>query len=139
MLCLYYSLSVDEMQVQSACAILSARNMTHTNSKQRTYNRNRTKDRPVMISRKGREKVYESDGVFFGKLVLYLLLGALWLRFGEPVVVGGVPVIGAPVGLLVGLLLVNVFEKYQYNRKIWYVVLVITAIVGAFLPIGIWL
>ena len=105
--------------------------MARYSNKQRTYARNR------MFSRRGYEKVHESDSTYFLKLVLYIILGTLWLKFHAPVVVLGIPMGGFPVGMLFGLLLVSRLEKLQYKRKIWYAILVIVTIVSYFLPAGV--
>ncbi|MGB4761726.1 MAG: hypothetical protein WBP12_00015 [Candidatus Saccharimonas sp.] len=103
---------------------------TKTN-KSRTYARHRT------VSRKGNEKVYESDGKYFLKLVLCIVLGTVWLKFSAPLAVGPAVFNGLPIGLFVGLLIVSRFEKFQYDRKIWYAILVIVTVVSYFLPAGI--
>ena len=105
--------------------------MSTTKNKQRTYARNR------VFSRRGNEKMYESDGTYFLKLVLCILLGTLWLKFNTPLVVGGVSFGGVPVGMLFGLLAVSRFEKFQYDRKIWYAILILVTIASYFLPAGI--
>ncbi len=105
--------------------------MTSRRAKKRTYARNR------IVSRRGNEKLFETDGQYFLKLVLVILLGTLWLKFGTPISILGVPTLGVPVGMLFGLLLVSKFEKYQYDRKIWYAMLVLVTIVSYFLPAGI--
>ena len=105
--------------------------MASKRNKQRTYARNR------IVSRRGNEKVYESDGKYILKLVLFLLLGTIWLKFAAPLTVAGLVFNGIPVGLFVGLLLVSRLEKFQYDRKIWYAVLIIATIVSYFLPAGI--
>lgn len=105
--------------------------MVTTKNKQRTYARNR------VFSRRGNERVYESDGTYFLKLVLCVLLGTLWLKFNSPLILAGLPFGGLPVGMLFGLLVVSRFEKFQYDRKIWYAMLILVAIVSYFLPMGI--
>ena len=100
-------------------------------NKQRTYARNRA------ISRRGNEKIYESDGAYFLKLVLCMLLGTIWLKFASPIVLAGIFVGGVPVGMLLGLLIVSRFEKFQYDRKIWYAILILVTVVSYFLPMGI--
>lgn len=105
--------------------------MASPKSKQRTYARNRA------FSRRGNEKIYESDSKYFLKLVLYVLLGTLWIKFKSVLLLGGVPITGVPVGLIFGLLLVSKAEKLQSDRKIWYAILVIVTIVSYFLPAGI--
>lgn len=99
----------------------------------RTYARNRA----ASITRTGRERIFESDGTYFLKLVVFVLLGTLWLKFAQPVTWLGLPVGGLPVGLLAGLILVNKFEKYQSDRKIWYAILLVVTIICYFVPAGI--
>lgn len=105
--------------------------MATKNSKQRTYARNR------VFSRRGNEKIYESDGKYFLKLVVVIILGSLWIKFNSPFMVEPFVMNGLPVGMLVGLLVVSQFEKFQYDRKIWYALLVLVTIVSYFLPMGI--
>lgn len=105
--------------------------MASAKNKQRTYARNRA------VSRRGNEKIYETDGTYFLKLVVCVLLGTLWLKFNAPVAILGIPFGGMPVGMLFGLLLVSKFEKFQYDRKIWYAILILVTIVSYFLPMGI--
>lgn len=99
----------------------------------RTYARNRA----VAISRRGNENIFESDSTYLLKLVVFVLLGTLWLKFSHPVTWLNIPFSGIPIGLLVGLLLVSRFEKYQFDRKIWYAILIIVTIICYFVPAGI--
>lgn len=101
----------------------------------RTYARNRNK--ATEVSRRGYEKVFETDSTYFLKLVVFVLLGTLWLKFGNPIIVGSMPVNGIPLGLLIGLVLVSQFEKYQSDRKIWYAILLVVTIICYFVPAGI--
>lgn len=95
----------------------------------RTYARNRVK-------RYG-EKIYETDGAYFLKLVLVVLLGTVWIKFGQPSSFGGIPLGAVPAGMLLGLLLVSQFEKHQSDRKIWYAILLVVAIISNFTASGI--
>ena len=104
--------------------------------KKRTYARNRAKT-SELFNRKGKERKYEKDGVFFGKLVLFILLSTLWFRFENPLEVGAFVIHAIPVGLIVAILLVLKIEKYQFNRKIWYTALILMAILTSFTPVGI--
>jgi hypothetical protein len=99
----------------------------------RTYARNRA----TSVSRRGYEKIFESDGTYFLKLIVLVLLGTFWLKFQQPISWLGMPLGGVPVGLLAGLVMVNRFEKYQTDRKIWYAILVIVTIISYFVPAGI--
>lgn len=100
-------------------------------NKQRTYARNR------VFSRRGNENIYESDGRYFLKLVLVILMGTVWLKFQSPISILGAPFYGIPIGMLAGLLIIKQFEKYQFNRKIWYAILVIVTVLSYFIPAGI--
>ena len=104
--------------------------------KSRTYARNRSKS-SALFSRKGRERIYENDGAFFLKLVIFVILSALWLRLKNPFELGAFTVQAVPVGLFVALLLVLKIEQYQFNRKIWYVTLILMAILTSFTPVGV--
>ncbi|MGO3701856.1 MAG: hypothetical protein ACTJG2_01535 [Candidatus Saccharimonadales bacterium] len=105
--------------------------MTKKN-KQRTYARNR----PV-VSRRGLENIWESDGVYVLKLILVTLGGLLWVRLSEPAIIAGVPVGAFPAGALVAALLISWKETAQFNRKIMYAVLVVVTIIGFFVDAGI--
>lgn len=120
----------------TACALLYFTLMSDKKQKRtRTYARNRSKS--VEISRRGYEKVFETDGTYFLKLVVFVLLGTLWLKFGQPIMIGSMPLHGIPLGLLIGLILVSQFEKYQSDRKIWYAILLVVTIICYFVPAGI--
>ena len=99
----------------------------------RTYARNRAAN----VSRRGYEKIFESDSTYFLKLVVFTLLGTLWVKFAQPVTWLGLPLTAIPIGFLVGLILVNRFEKYQSDRKIWYAILLVVTIICYFVPAGI--
>ena len=89
------------------------------------------------FSRKGRERIYDNDGSFFLKLVVFVILSALWLRLKNPVEMGGLVVQAIPAGLFIALILVLKIEKYQFNRKIWYVTIIFMAILTSFTPVGV--
>lgn len=96
----------------------------------RTYARNRA---ATAIKR----QVVESDGTYFLKLVIVVMLGTLWLKLAQPLSWNGIPFGGFPIGAAVGLVGISLLEKDQSNRKIWYAVLVIVTIVSYFVPAGI--
>lgn len=83
------------------------------------------------------ERIFESDGTYFLKLVLCFLLGTFWLKFGTEISWQGVPIRGIPLGLLVGLPIIWKFEPYQSDRKIWYAILVIVTLISYFVPAGV--
>lgn len=110
--------------------------MASQTQKTRTYSRNRSKS-SEMLNRKGKERFYEKESAFFLKLVIFIVLSALWLRLESPVEIGTFSIAAFPVGLIVVLLLILKIEKYQFNRKIWYTATILMAIVSSFTPVGI--
>ena len=79
---------------------------------------------------------HESDSAYFLKIVLYIILGAFWIKFNGPIIIGAFQINGFPVGLLVGLLFAS-HDHFQIDRKIEYALLVIVTILTFFLPAGI--
>lgn len=96
----------------------------------RTYARNRKRS---AVS----QHLTEGDGVYFLKLVVVVLLGTLWLKLAVPMEWSGIPVAAFPLGALLALVAIRLFEKNQYDRKIWFAVLVIVTILSYFIPAGI--
>ena len=97
----------------------------------RTYARNRA------LSRKGNEKLFESDSQYLLKLVLCIVFGSFWIKFGEPLTLGALTVRAIPIGLILGLIIVSRYEKYQSDRKIWYAVLIAVCVISLFSASGI--
>ena len=93
--------------------------------------------RSAGVTRRSYENITESDSTYLLKLVCFVLLGTLWLKFHQPIIWLDMPVTGIPAGLLIGLLLVHKFEKYQVDRKIWYAILIVVTIICYFVPAGI--
>ncbi|OYX42943.1 hypothetical protein B7Y94_02660 [Candidatus Saccharibacteria bacterium 32-49-12] len=110
--------------------------MASKNQKNRTYARNRSKS-SEFFSRKGNERLYEKESAFFLKLVVFIILSALWIRLENPISAGPMIIQAIPVGLIVALLLVFKIERYQFNRKIWYATLILMGILTSFTSVGI--
>lgn len=65
--------------------------------------------------------VKETDSAYFLKILLYFMLGIIWLKLnGRPIL---------PLGLIVGLL-VSTHEHFQIDRKMEYVILIIATMLG---------
>lgn len=77
-----------------------------------------------------------SDGDFFLKLVIYVILGAVWLRFASPLQIGSFQLNGAPLGMMVGVIVAS-RDKNTVDRKIAYAVLLVMMILTYFLPAAI--
>jgi hypothetical protein len=87
-------------------------------------------------SRKPRADTNESDGTYFLKLVLYVVLGSLWIKFAVPVEIGAFVINGLPIGFFLGLIFAS-HDHFQVDRKIEYAILIVMMILTYFLPAGI--
>lgn len=87
-------------------------------------------------SRNKKIETEESDGTYFLKLVLYVVLGSLWIKFASPVEIGTFSVSGLPLGLFLGLIFAS-HDHFQVDRKIAYAILILMTILTYFLPAGI--
>ncbi len=85
---------------------------------------------------KKKKPTTESDSAYFLKLVLYVVLGSLWLKFSTPLVFGDFVLNALPVGLVLGLIFAS-HDHFQVDRKIEYAVLIVVAILSYFAPSGI--
>lgn len=97
---------------------------------------NKKQAAPKTVRHRVKSVVAEPDGVYFLKLICVVLLGTLWLKFKLAVSWLGIPIGGFPLGLVVGLIGIALFEKSQIDRKIWYAVITIVAIICYFMPAG---
>ena len=86
--------------------------------------------------KKTKKTTSEADSTYFLKLILYMILGSLWIRFARPMEIGAVTLTGAPFGLLLGLVFAS-HDHFQVDRKIEYALLLIMMIITYFLPAGI--
>lgn len=82
-----------------------------------------------------KKKTTNSDSAYLLKLVLYFLLGTLWVRLLN-VDIGPFEHLSLPLGLIIGLLFAS-HEHFQVDRKIEYTVLLVATFVSFYLPVGI--
>lgn len=78
----------------------------------------------------------EADSTFLLKIVIYIILASVWIKFQSPIELGLITLSGVPIGLFIGLIIAR-NDKFQIDRKIEYVVLFIMTIITYFLPAGI--
>lgn len=71
----------------------------------------------------------EQDSVYFLKLVLYFLLGCLWVK------IAGQDGVVLPVGLIIGLVFAS-HDHFKIDRKIEIAMLLIATMLSYVLPIG---
>ena len=83
-----------------------------------------------MAKRKSRKS--EKDSAYLLKIILYFILGSIWLHLSRDVF----PIHNLPVGLVVGLLFAQ-HEHFQIDRKIEYLVLLAAALLSYIAPIGV--
>lgn len=80
---------------------------------------------------KNKKSSQDIDSTYFLKLVMYLIIGSLWVRIDR----NGL-VVPLPVGLVVGLVFAS-HEHFRLDRKIEYAVLLMAMFVGLWLPLGL--
>jgi hypothetical protein len=74
-----------------------------------------------------KQHVEESSGVYFLKILLYFILGTIWIK------INGKPVL--PIGLILGLLFSS-HEHFQIDRKVEYGLLLVASVL-AFAGLGV--
>lgn len=83
---------------------------------------------------KNKKKVNkESDGLYFLKIVLYLVIGSQWIRFTDLDYTNQLPI---PFGLMIGFLFTR-HEHFQIDKKIEYAILLIACFVGFWTQTGL--
>jgi multisubunit Na+/H+ antiporter MnhE subunit len=90
-----------------------------------------------MAKNKKPAQTAELDGVFVFKIVLYVVLGSLWLKLQTSTTDSHLS-FPIPVGLIVGLLFAS-HEHFQIDRKIEYAVLIVATLIGLMVPYGIFI
>lgn len=73
------------------------------------------------MAQKPRKKRKEADSVYFLKILLYFILGTIWVRRGGQAIL--------PIGLILGLLFAS-HDHFRTDRKIEYALLLLAAVLG---------
>lgn len=73
----------------------------------------------------------ELDSVYLLKLVLYLIIGAQWIRITK-----GSTQYPVPIGFALGLLFAS-HDHFQIDRKIEYAFLLLAMFIAFWLPLGL--
>lgn len=76
----------------------------------------------------------EPDAVYFLKILMFFIIGSVWVRFENFEIIPGLSAV--PVGLFVGLLFAQ-HDHFQIDRKIEYAVLLAACILSFVAPIGV--
>jgi hypothetical protein len=77
----------------------------------------------------------ELDSVYLLKLVLYLIVGAQWIRFENTTGTSQIPI---PIGLIIGFIFA-MHDHFRIDRKIEYAVLLVAMFVGFWSQVGIYI
>jgi len=78
-------------------------------------------------------KKSETDSLYFLKLVVYLILGSLWVKVTN----GDTVQVPIPVGFMIGLVMAA-HDHVQLDRKVGFAVLLVAMLIGFWVPIGIY-
>lgn len=63
----------------------------------------------------------ESDNAYFLKILIYLVLGTLWVKYNGVLIL--------PLGLVIGLIIAQ-HDHFSIDRKIEYAILLVAMVVG---------
>jgi hypothetical protein len=77
----------------------------------------------------------EKNSTFFLKILLYFILGTLWVRLLD-VNIGPFEHLSLPFGLLLGLVFAS-HDHFMIDRRIEFAVLIVATFVSFYLPVGI--
>jgi hypothetical protein len=83
---------------------------------------------------KRQKRTKESDSEYLLKLVMYLIIGSIWLKI-TTVSGNQIPL---PLGFAVGLAFAS-REQFRIDKKIEYAILLVAMLAGFWLPIGIYI
>jgi len=86
-------------------------------------------------SKVNKQENQELDGVYMLKIVLFVILGSIWLKITKD---GSDLTVPIPVGLIIGLLFTT-HEYFRVDRKIEYAVLACAALFGYLAPYGLFI
>lgn len=84
-------------------------------------------------TKKSKRQPQELDGVYILKIVMYLIVGAQWVRLSDTALTTQIPL---PIGLLVGSFFAQ-HEHFQIDRKIEFAILLIACFVGFWSQTGL--
>src|SRR5688572_5126891 len=82
----------------------------------------------------GKAKKPELDSVYFLKIILFFIIGAIWLKTKSGDLLPGIS--NLPVGFFIGIIFAR-HDHFMIDRKIEYAVLLLAAILSYIAPIGV--
>lgn len=87
-----------------------------------------------MAKVKNTRRKHEPDAVYFLKILMFFIIGSVWIRFSSFNLFPGVS--SFPIGLVIGILFAQ-HDHFQIDRKIEYAVLLAACVLSFVAPIGI--
>lgn len=81
-----------------------------------------------------KQKKQQTDSIYFLKIILFFILGSLWLHALTFEFFPGIS--NLPLGLFIGLVFAR-HEHFRIDRKIEYVVLLAASIISYAAPVGV--
>ena len=87
-----------------------------------------------MVKRKQKSSAQELDSVYLLKLILYMILGSIWVKVTK----NDVNQLPIPVGFVIGIIF-TVHEHFKIDRKIEYAVLLVAMLIGFWAPFGLYI
>lgn len=82
---------------------------------------------------KSKHSAQSFEGVYLFKMVLYLLLGSMWIKISA----GADLTVPIPIGLIIGLIFAT-HEHFRIDRKIEYAIMLVAMLFGYFAPYGLY-
>ena len=71
--------------------------------------------------KKAKKVTTETDNAYFLKILLYFVLGTIWLQYDGYTVI--------PIGLILGVMFAH-HDHFSIDRKVEYAILIIAALMG---------
>jgi hypothetical protein len=81
-----------------------------------------------------RRQPVEKDSVYFLKILMYFIVGSIWIKLGQHQFLPGIHSI--PVGLFIGLLFAT-HDHFAIDRKVEYAILLAAAFLSLVSPLGV--
>lgn len=95
----------------------------------------KTKTKSKKVGARAHVSQNELDTVYLLKLVLYLIVGAQWIRFENTTGTTQLPI---PIGLIIGVLFAA-HDHFRIDRKIEFAVLLVAMFVGFWSQVGVYI
>jgi ABC-type dipeptide/oligopeptide/nickel transport system permease component len=86
------------------------------------------------MTKKPTKKPSDANSGYLLKIVLYLMLGSIWIKVSN----NNSWQIPVPIGLIIGLVYAS-HEHFKIDQKIEYAILLVSAFIAFWLPLGLYI